>query len=167
MPLPSAVPHAARRARGAVSAVFFVNAVLYANLVPRLPEVKDRLDLTNAELGTAIAAMPLGALAAGLLAPALIQRLGSGRVASFGLVLLAATVACLPLAPAWVVLAGLMLVAGALDSVIDVAQNAHGFRVQRSYGRSIVNAFHGLWSVGAVVGEIGRASCRERVSTIV
>ena len=152
MPLPSAVPHAARRARGAVSAVFFVNAVLYANLVPRLPEVKDRLDLTNAELGTAIAAMPLGALAAGLLAPALIQRLGSGRVASFGLVLLAATVACLPLAPAWVVLAGLMLVAGALDSVIDVAQNAHGFRVQRSYGRSIVNAFHGLWSVGAVVG---------------
>ncbi|MBF0688696.1 MAG: MFS transporter [Cellulomonas sp.] len=152
MPAPSAVPHAARRARGAVSAVFFVNAVLYANLVPRLPEVKDRLDLTNAELGTAIAAMPLGALAAGLLAPALIQRLGSGRVASFGLVLLAATVACLPLAPAWVVLAGLMLVAGALDSVIDVAQNAHGFRVQRSYGRSIVNAFHGLWSVGAVVG---------------
>ncbi|MCC2314910.1 MFS transporter [Cellulomonas xiejunii] len=147
-----AAPLAARRARVAVSTVFFVNAVLYANLVPRLPEIKDRLGLSNAELGTAIAAMPLGALAAGLLAPALIQRLGSARVASFGLVLLAATVACLPLAPAWVALAGLMLVAGALDSVIDVAQNAHGFRVQRAYGRSIVNAFHGLWSVGAVVG---------------
>ncbi|MBO3095375.1 MFS transporter [Cellulomonas dongxiuzhuiae] len=153
MPTPSpAAPPAARRARVAVSTVFFVNAVLYANLVPRLPEIKDRLGLSNAELGTAIAAMPLGALAAGLLAPALIQRLGSAKVASFGLVLLAATVACLPLAPAWVALAGLMLVAGALDSVIDVAQNAHGFRVQRAYGRSIVNAFHGLWSVGAVVG---------------
>ncbi|WP_182112194.1 MFS transporter [Actinotalea sp. JY-7876] len=154
MSSPAAPALTARRARAAVSAVFFVNAVLYANLVPRLPEVKDRLGLSNAELGTAIAAMPAGALVAGLLAPVLIQRLGSGRVAAFGLVLSAVTVACLPLAPAWGALAALMLVAGALDAVIDVAQNAHGFRVQRAYGRSIVNAFHGLWSVGAVVGGV-------------
>ncbi|QGQ19275.1 MFS transporter [Cellulomonas sp. JZ18] len=148
----SPVPAVARRARVAVSAVFLVNAVLYANLVPRLPEVKDRLDLSNAELGTAIAAMPLGALLAGLLAPLLIQRLGSAAVASVGLVALAAAVAAVPLASGWVVLAGLFLLAGAVDAVVDVAQNAHGFRVQRLYGRSIVNAFHGLWSVGAVLG---------------
>ncbi|MBT0993776.1 MFS transporter [Cellulomonas sp. DKR-3] len=149
---PVVVPPTARRARVAVSAVFLVNAVLYANLVPRLPEVKDHLDLTNAGLGAAIAAMPLGALLAGLLAPLLIQRLGSAAVASFGLVALAAAVAAVPLAGTWVALAGLFLLAGAFDAVIDVAQNAHGFRVQRLYGRSIVNAFHGLWSVGAVLG---------------
>ncbi|MFS0706183.1 MFS transporter [Cellulomonas sp. 179-A 9B4 NHS] len=154
MPVPSTASLAprVRRARAAVATVFFVNAVLYANLVPRLPEVKDRLDLGNAAFGAAIAAMPVGALLSGLLAPALIQRLGSARVASFGLVGLAAAVAGVPLAGAWVVLAALLLVAGALDAVVDVAQNAHGFRVQRAYGRSIVNAFHGLWSVGAVVG---------------
>lgn len=152
MPTSPAVPAAARRARLAVSAVFLVNAVLYANLVPRLPEVKDRLGLSNAELGTAIAAMPLGALLAGLLAPLLIQRLGSAAVAAFGLVALAAAVAAVPLAGGWAVLAALLLLAGAVDAVVDVAQNAHGFRVQRLYGRSIVNAFHGLWSVGAVLG---------------
>lgn len=122
--------------------------------MPRVPEIKDRLELSNAALGSAIAAMPVGALAAGLLAPALIQRLGSAKVASLGLVLLAATVAGVPLAGAWAVLAVLMLIVGALDSVVDVAQNAHGFRVQRGYGRSIVNAFHGLWSIGAVVGAV-------------
>lgn len=147
-----AVTRQLRRARGAVSAVFLVNAVLYANLVPRLPEVKDRLGLSNAELGTAIAAMPLGALLAGLLAPTLIQRLGSARVAAFGLVLSAATLVGVPFAQGWTAFAALMLLAGALDAVIDVAQNAHGFRVQRAYRRSIVNAFHGLWSVGAVLG---------------
>jgi MFS family permease len=135
-----------------VSALFLVNAVLYANLVPRLPEVKDRLDLSNAALGSAIAAMPLGAMLAGLLAPALIQRLGSAKVAAFGLVLLAGAVVAVPLAEAWVVFAGLMLLAGAMDAIVDVAQNAHGFRVQRAYGRSIVNAFHGVWSIGAVLG---------------
>ncbi|NCT89442.1 MFS transporter [Cellulomonas sp. APG4] len=141
-----------RHARAAVSTLFFLNAVLYANLVPRLPEVKATLGLSNAELGTAIAAMPVGALVSGLFAPVLIQRLGSGRVASFGLVLLAGTIALFPLAPSWAALASLMLVAGVLDSVVDVAQNAHGFRVQRAYRRSIVHAFHGVWSVGAVVG---------------
>ena len=41
---------------------------------------------------------------------------------------------------------------GALDSVVDVAQNAHGLRVQRLYRRSIVNSLHGVWSIGAVLG---------------
>ncbi|WP_432570688.1 MFS transporter [Kineococcus sp. SYSU DK005] len=148
----SPTPTRASRARAGVSALFFVNAVLYANLVPRLPEVKDRLELSNAALGTAIAAMPLGALLAGLLAPVCIQRLGSAKVGALGLVLAAAAVATVPLANAWIAFAAVMLLVGALDAVVDVAQNAHGFRVQRLYGRSIVNAFHGLWSVGAVVG---------------
>ncbi|WP_052436450.1 MFS transporter [Georgenia sp. SUBG003] len=151
-PSTTAVTAQMRHARAAVSTLFFLNAVLYANLVPRLPEVKANLDLTNAALGTGIAAMPAGALLAGLLAPALINRLGSARVASFGLVGLALAICAVPLAGSWLAFAAAMLVAGALDALVDVAQNAHGFRVQRLYRRSIVNAFHGLWSVGAVAG---------------
>ncbi|WP_129336534.1 MFS transporter [Cellulomonas endophytica] len=149
---PPAPAPAARRARAAVSGLFLVNAVLYANLVPRLPEVKDRLELTNAAFGAGIAAMPLGALLAGLAAPVLIRRFGSGPLASVGLVLLSLAVLAVPFAGSWWAFAGALLLAGAFDSVVDVAQNAHGFRVQRLYGRSIVNAFHGLWSVGAVLG---------------
>jgi hypothetical protein len=36
--------------------------------------------------------------------------------------------------------------------VVDVAQNAHGLRVQRLYRRSVLNSFHGIWSIGAVAG---------------
>ena len=141
-----------RRARAAVAACFFVNAVLYANLVPRFPEVKAGLGLSNAALGTALAALPLGALLAGLSSAPLIRRLGSARVASGGLTLLATAVWAAAAAPTWAALAGALLLAGALDAVVDVAQNAHGLRVQRVYGRSILNAFHGLWSIGAVTG---------------
>ena len=42
--------------------------------------------------------------------------------------------------------------AGGADAVTDVAQNAHGLRVQRRYGRSIFNSFHALWSAGAILG---------------
>ncbi|MGY1743448.1 MULTISPECIES: MFS transporter [unclassified Blastococcus] len=149
---PSAPPRPVRAARAAVAACFFTNAVLYAALVPRLPEVKDRLDLSNSSLGAALAALPLGALLAALSSAALMRRFGSARVASAGLVALAAAIWAAGVAPSWGLLAAALLVAGALDAVVDVAQNAHGLRVQRRYGRSILNSFHGVWSIGAVTG---------------
>jgi hypothetical protein len=48
--------------------------------------------------------------------------------------------------------AAALFVAGGADAVTDVAQNAHGLRVQRRYGRSIINSFHAVWSAGAVLG---------------
>ncbi|XVV08221.1 MFS transporter [Actinoplanes sp. CA-131856] len=149
---PAAPSVQARRARLAVAAVFLTNGALFANVVPRYPQIKADLGVTNAVLGTAIAAMPLGALLAGLLAASAIRRFGSARVAAPGIVLLAAATFLLPFAPTWYAFAGAMFVVGALDAIVDVAQNAHGLRVQRLYGRSIVNSFHGVWSIGAVLG---------------
>ncbi len=143
---------ALRRARAAVGGCFFVNGVLYANLVPRLPQLKDDLDLSNTALGTAVAAQPLGALLAGVAIAPVIARVGSARVAAAGLPLLAATIWAAASAPHWGVLAAALLVAGAADAAVDVAQNAQGLRVQRHYGRSIINAFHGIWSVGSLSG---------------
>ncbi len=148
----ASVPGTLLRARAAVSVLFFVNGVLYANLVPRLPDLKDSLDLSNAALGSGIAGMPLGALVGGLLVPPVITRLGSATVASVGLVVPALALAALSLAGGWAAFFVLMLAFGASDAAADAGQNAHGFRVQRRYGRSLVNGFHGLWSVGAVVG---------------
>ena len=145
-------PPRLRRARTAVGVCFFINAVLYANVVPRLPEIKAELGLSNSSLGAAIAAMPLGALVAGLSAAPLMRLFGSARVASTGLVVLALAVFGVAVAPNWGVLAAAFLVAGALDAIVDVSQNAHGLRVQRLYQRSILNAFHGIWSIGAVAG---------------
>jgi MFS family permease len=64
-------------------------------------------------------------------------------------------------APAWLALAGGLFVAGAMDSITDVAQNSHGLRVQRLYGRSILNSFHAVWSVGAVAGGLLGAAAAE------
>jgi MFS family permease len=151
-PVTAAPTRQARLARAAVAAVFLTNGALYANVVPRFPQLKADLDLSNVALGAAVAAMPFGALLAGLFAAVVIQRFRSARVAAMGIVLLAVATFLIAFVPNVFSLAAVMFLAGALDSVIDVAQNAHGLRVQRLYRRSIVNAFHGLWSVGAVLG---------------
>ena len=164
----AAAPPQLRRARTAVAGAFFVNAVLYANLVPRLPEVKADLGLSNSSLGAALAAVPLGALVAGLSSAVLIRRFGSRTVVTAGLVLLCGAVWAVSMAPNWPALAAVFLLVGALDAIVDVAQNAHGLRVQRLYQRSILNAFHGIWSIGAVAGGlIGSATAGLQLSLVV
>lgn len=144
-------PHL-RRARVGVTLLFFTNAVAWANLVPRLPEVRTDLGLTYTQFGIAIAMMPVGALTLGLAAAPLIRRFHSGNVATAGAIALAIASALAGMAPTGLLFAGALFLAGAFDSLTDVAQNSHGLRVQRGYGRSILNAMHGVWSAGAVVG---------------
>ncbi|MEU4240529.1 MFS transporter [Actinoplanes sp. NPDC026619] len=141
-----------RRARLAVAALFFTNGALFANLIPRYPQIKADLGLSNAAYGLSVAAFPTGAIVAGLAAGVLIRRFGSATTAAAGTFLTAAGVLFAGLAPAAVVFAAALFLAGAMDAITDVAQNAHGLRVQRRYGRSILNSFHAIWSIGAVTG---------------
>jgi MFS family permease len=142
----------AGRARVAVGILFFTNGALIANLLPRYPEIKDGLELTNAAFGAAVAAYPLGALIAGLSAGFLIRRFRSPRVAIAATLVTAVGLLLTGIASEWIVLALALFLAGAMDSITDVAQNSHGLRVQRLYGRSIINSFHAIWSIGAVTG---------------
>jgi MFS family permease len=140
------------RARLAVSALFLTNGALFANILPRYPEIKSALGLDNVGYGLAIAAFPAGAIAAGLLAAVLIRRFGSARIAVIGTILTSLGLLSAALAPSGLLFAVALLIGGASDAITDVAQNAHGLRVQRRYGRSIINSFHAIWSIGAVLG---------------
>lgn len=153
-------PARIRRARIAVSAFFLTNGALYANLLPRLPEVKDAFGLSNTLYGLVVVAFPLGAILVGALPARAIRRFGSGRVAALGTVLLSV---CLAAAGAGAglgagtglgvgVFLAAMVLGGALDAHVDTAQNAQGMEVQRARGRSIINSLHALWSLGAVLG---------------
>lgn len=142
------------RARIAVSLVFLANGLGMANLVPRYPEIVADLGLSKASFGQAVAAASVGALVAGLIASRLITRLTSARVASLGMVIISAALAGAGLAGSWAWLAVCLLVVGGTDAVVDVAQNAHGLRVQRRWGSSIVSSFHAAWSSGTVLGAI-------------
>ncbi|MFF7359483.1 MFS transporter [Streptomyces sp. NPDC008125] len=150
--IPVRLPAADRRARAAVAVLFLTNGALFANLLPRYPQIKAELGMTNAVYGLAVAAFPTGALVAGPAAGALVRRFGSARVAVAGTLLTGAGVLAAGLAGAVPLFAAALFLAGAMDAITDVAQNAHGLRVQRRYGRSIINSFHAIWSIGAVAG---------------
>ena len=140
------------RARIAVSAMFLTNGAIFANLVPRFPELKTELALSNTSYGIVVAAFPIGALVAGIAAGAVIRKLTSARTTLLCTIGIAVLVCAAGLSTTPVLLAALLFGGGACDAVTDVAQNAHGLRVQRAYGRSIINSLHAVWSVGAMLG---------------
>ncbi|KAA1422976.1 MFS transporter [Mumia zhuanghuii] len=141
-----------RRARVAVAVLFLTNGAIFANVLPRYPGIKSELGLSNASYGLAIAALPVGALMAGLTAGVLIRRFRSSRVAVVGTIFTGLGAFAVGLSPSLGAFAAALFLLGAMDAITDVAQNAHGLRVQRRYGRSILNAFHAIWSAGAVLG---------------
>ncbi len=140
------------RARRAVGALFLTNGAIFANIVPRFPEIKAQLGLDNAVYGLAVIAYPLGAILAGLAAGALIRRFGSGKVAVAGTITTGVGVLAAGASPTLALFVAALAFGGAMDAVTDVAQNTHGLRVQRRYGKSIINSFHAIWSIGSVIG---------------
>jgi MFS family permease len=150
--LAASQPTRDRRARAAVAALFLTNGALFANLLPRYPEIKADLELSNAAYGVAVAAFSVGALVTGPAAASLIRRFRSARVAVCGSAGIAVFAWLAGVSPSALTFAGALFVAGGADAVTDVAQNAHGLRVQRRYGRSIINSFHAVWSAGAILG---------------
>lgn len=140
------------RARVGISLVFFTNGAVFANLIPRYPEVKGTFGLSDGAFGLMVAAAPLGAIVASALPAPLIRRFGAPAVSLVGTVVLAAFLAAAGFAPHAAVVAMTLFGAGLFDSIVDSAQNVHGLRVEDACGRTIINSLHALWSLGAMTG---------------
>ncbi|MCB2412742.1 MFS transporter [Demequina sp. TTPB684] len=145
-------PARLRKARIGVSLLFLANGGMLANLVPRLPEIKDQLELSYTGFGVAWAFGSLGGITLGLLSGAMLRRFGSARLATLTLAVQAFVIWGAGVSPAVLLFAALLFVNGALDANTDVAQNAQGMGVQRQLGRSIINGLHAMWSLGAALG---------------
>ena len=143
---------AVRRGHIAAATFFFTNGAVFANLVPRYPELKEMLGLNATIYGVVLAMNPIGAIVAGIAAGALIRRFGSATVAVLGTLGVGIGVTAAAWSPNVWILASAFFVAGSFDAITDVAQNANALRVQAVRGRSIINSMHALWSLGAVTG---------------
>lgn len=141
-----------RKARIGVSLLFLANGAMLANLVPRLPEIKDSLGLSYTGFGVAWAFGAFGGITLGLLSATMLRRFGSARLATLTLAIQAFVIWGAGISSTVALFAVLLFLNGALDANTDVAQNAQGMGVQRRMGRSIINGLHAMWSLGAAVG---------------
>src|SRR4051794_17676144 len=139
-----------RAARLAVATIFFMNGAVVANWVARIPDVKQRLGLSDGTLGIALLFMALGALVAQPAAGWMISRFGSRAVTTTMALLLCVATPWPGFAPTLPLLMLALAFFGACNGALDVGMNAQAAIVEGQYRRPIMASFHGLWSIGGL-----------------
>jgi MFS family permease len=142
----------ARQARAAVTAIFLLNGLLFGSWAARIPAIRERLDLSDGELGLALAFLPIGAIVAMPLAGAMAARVGSRRATRIAFAISCLATGIVALAPSLPALALLAMVLGVGMGSLDVSMNLHGVTVEHRYERPILAGFHAAFSLGGLVG---------------
>lgn len=149
-------PQRVSAATRATYAAFTASGFAFASWASRIPQVRDRLHLSPADLGLVLLAIACGSLVALPLAGVIVHRINSRRtVAAMSLVLGIglAIVAVGYLGGVVPVLIGLFLL-GFGNGAWDVAMNVQGATVERHLGRAIMPRFHAGFSAGTVAGAL-------------
>lgn len=132
--------------------LFFVAGTAMGSWFPRIPEVQRDLGLSHGELGLALIGPAVGSLLAMPTTSWLISRTSSRAVSTTAALLLCGVLALPAMAPSLGLLFVALLALGAANGVLDIAMNVQAVGVEQRYRRPIMSMFHGLWSVGGLVG---------------
>ena len=126
--------------------------VVVGTWVIYLPMVRDRLGLTEAEIGIALFCFSAGLLTMIPMASRLLAAVGLGR-GSFGAIVGFAAAMCLPVQmPTYVALCVALYAAGLLVSLTDIGMNALISEIEQADGAHFMTAAHGFFSLGGVLG---------------
>lgn len=154
----SSTPLGTRRALRATRATFLLSGIAMAAWAPMVPLVKARFALDDARLGLVLLALGGGSVLAMPLAGVLCHRVGTRAVIMASAAALCLALPAIALAPAVAWLATALLYFGACLGALDVAMNAHGVEAEKRAGRAAMSGFHGLFSVGGLVGAAGMSA---------
>jgi MFS family permease len=139
-------------ARRAVMTTFLVHAAVFATWAPRVPALRDRMGLSHDQLGIALGGLAVGMLVGTRLTGPAERAQRTGRSMRIGVPLLAETLVGPAYANSLATLTLALFGFGVVGGYLDVVMNAHAVAVERLAGRPMMAGFHGMWSIGAMVG---------------
>jgi len=148
----------AKKSRNAVMAMFFIAGVAFSTWIARLPALRDNLDLDTLQVGIFLFGGGAGSLLGLSIAAGVVARLGErvtmlvfGILAILGMGLVGILSIAIPL---FVIGASAVFLFGLGMSVLDVALNLEGARVERGLNTQIMSLLHAMFSIGAMVGAL-------------
>jgi MFS family permease len=140
------------RAPLAVGATFFLTGLVFATWAARIPAIKQDLGLTGGGLAVAFVGLNAGAVLGLQLGGILVPRIGSRPALRVALPAFAAALIGIAFAPNGLLLTVALAVSGAINSIIDVAMNAHGVAVEQRSRKPLLARFHAMHPLGGIVG---------------
>ena len=144
----------------ATYAAFIATGFAFSSWASRIPQVRDRLELDQSQLGLLLLAIAAGSLIALPASGSLVARFGSRSVVAWMARINAAGLVVVGLGyqvGVWAAALGLF-VFGFAQGAWDVAMNVQGALVEQRIKRAIMPRFHAGFSVGTVAGALSGAA---------
>ncbi|MEJ7559582.1 MAG: MFS transporter [Pedobacter sp.] len=142
-------------AKGATKAIFLVCGIGISSWAPMVPYAKERLALNDANLGLLLLLLGGGAIVMMPVTGLLSHKFGSRIVMLWSAIFIAVLLPLLLFIDSTFWMAIALFAFGAAIGTIDVAMNSHAVQVQNKFGKPIMSSFHGLFSVGGLLGSLG------------
>ncbi len=141
-------------ARTATRCGFFMAGFGLAVWAPLVPYVRERIEMSDALFGVLLLCIGIGSLSWMPLSGLLVSRLGIRPVVLGAVALLGVALVGMALADSvWLMALALFCFGGSLG-VIDVVLNIQSVLVETAVGRRMMSNFHGMFSLGAIVGAL-------------
>jgi MFS family permease len=140
--------------RIATSVYFFVAGLTFATWASRIPDIQNKLHLSEAGLGGVLFALPVGLMISLPISGWLVSRFGSRISVITGALLYPLTLLLLAGAGSTLQLTTGLFLFGLFSNLVNIAMNTQAVNVEKLYGRSIMASFHGLWSLAGFTGAV-------------
>ena len=147
-------PYSRKRVRFAISLFYFGQGVVFASWASRIPDLKSALELSDAQLGSVLLALPMGQLLTMPFSGRLTTSFGSRRILTIAAPLYALALTILALATTGWQLALFLFLLGVSGNLCNIALNTQGVAGETYYGKPIMTSFHGAWSIGGFSGAL-------------
>ena len=141
-----------KQIRIAVAALFFVSGFGFSSFASRIPTIQQNLHINEAQLGTALFAIPFGLICMLPLTGHLLSRYESRYGLMIGSFFYNVCLCLLGFVTnIWQLMIVLFFFGGSRN-LMNIAVNAQSLGVQKLYSKSIITTFHGIWSITGFVG---------------
>jgi MFS family permease len=137
-----------------VGVLFFLFAVQIMSWIPRFPEVKKNLELSNGEFGTYLSIGATGTVVAMLSTGHLVQKYGSKVVLIFSALTMCIAASTLVHLQSPLIFIFVNMINGGSIAAFNIAINAQAFHAQDRAGEMIISRQHGYWTIGALATAI-------------
>ena len=144
--------------------LFFTFGLGIMSWIPRFPEVKEALKLTNGGFGSLISTGALGSLISLLTVGHVVHRIGVKRVLHTASFFLMATLIILTTVDSSLIFFFANIAFGAAISAFHISINAQGFNYQDRTGKFIITQMSGVWGAGALITALISGFLVDRVS---
>jgi len=143
-----------KRIRYAIFTFYFCQGLGFASWASRIPDIKTTLGLDDAAWGTILLMGPIGQVCSMTISGLLVSRLGSKKtllISTIGYILTLVPIGLVTSEYPFIIS---LIIFGFFGNLCNISINTQGVNIETLYGKPIMAAFHGGWSLAGFTGSL-------------